>query len=73
VLQRHDQRGKQWHYRYDPMMRLIAVTENAQADVERYSYADHNADPGHNLRGELSESADPGATVVVDGYACGVG
>lgn len=68
VLQRHDQRGKQWRYRYDPMMRLIAVTENAQDDVERYSYADHNADPGHNLRGELSESADPGATVVVDGY-----
>ncbi|MGP6420162.1 RHS repeat domain-containing protein [Pseudomonas putida] len=69
VLQRHDQRGTQWRYRYDPMMRLIAVDENAQVDVERYTYADHHADPGHNLRGELSESADPGATVVVDGYS----
>ncbi len=69
VLQRHDQRGTQWRNRYDPMMRLIAVDENAQVDVERYTYADHNADPGHNLRGELSESADPGATVVVYGYS----
>jgi len=67
--QRWDQRGNHWQYEHDLSLRVIAVTENAQVDVERYVYADHNADPGHNLRGELSESADPGATVVVDGYS----
>lgn len=56
--QRWDQRGNHWQYEHDLSLRVIAVTENAQVDVERYVYADHNADPGHNLRGELSESAD---------------
>ncbi|MFJ3010127.1 RHS repeat-associated core domain-containing protein [Pseudomonas fluorescens] len=71
LRQRHDQRGNRWRYDYDPMLRLIAVAENAQADVERYTYADHNAAPEHNLRGELSERSDPGATVLIDSYSLG--
>jgi len=67
--QRWDQRGNHWQNEHDLLLRMIAVTENAQVDVERYTYADHNADPGHNLRGELKESADPGATVVIDSYS----
>jgi len=68
-LQRWDQRGNHWHYRYDPLLRLVAVTENAQPDVERFSYADSHADAGSNLRGQLTEQLDPAGLLRLQSYS----
>ncbi|PTT32533.1 RHS repeat domain-containing protein [Pseudomonas sp. HMWF021] len=67
-LQRWDQRGNHWHNRYDPLLRLVAVTENAQPDVERFSYADSHADAGSNLCGQLTEQFDPAGLLRLQGY-----
>lgn len=69
VLDRWDQRGTHWHTTYDDQLRVIALKENAQANVERFTYADATANTGHNLRGQMIEQVDPSGTVSVDSYS----
>ncbi|WP_367617485.1 RHS repeat domain-containing protein [Pseudomonas ekonensis] len=66
--QRWDQRGNHWRYRHDPMLRVIAVAENQQDAVERYTYADSGADARHNLRGQLTGVLDPSGTIMFSQY-----
>ncbi|HEX4548517.1 RHS repeat-associated core domain-containing protein [Pseudomonas sp.] len=68
-LQHWDQRGNHWQYRYDALLRLVAVTENARPDVERFSYADSHADAGANLRGQLTEQLDPAGLLRLQSYS----
>ncbi|RON49048.1 RHS repeat-associated core domain-containing protein [Pseudomonas frederiksbergensis] len=71
MLQRWDTRGNHWRTTYDGQLRVIAVEENAQPHVERFTYADASADPGHNLRGQLTEQLDPSGRLRVDSYSLG--
>ena len=57
-LQRWDQRGSHWRTRFDNQLRVVALEENGQADVDVFIYADASADAGHNLRGQLIEQKD---------------
>ena len=68
VLQRWDQRGHHWQTRYDDQLRPVAIEEDAQPDVERFSYADSGADADHNLRGQLLELVDPSGTLNFSSY-----
>ncbi|WP_259698296.1 hypothetical protein [Pseudomonas frederiksbergensis] len=54
-LQRWDLRGTHWQTTYDDQLRVIALQENAQPNVERFTYANATAAAGHNLRGQLVE------------------
>lgn len=66
--QRWDARGHHREFRHDALLRLLAVTENAQVEVERYTYTDHTGDAGHNRRGELSSLWDLSGTLALDSY-----
>ncbi|WP_454870539.1 RHS repeat domain-containing protein [Pseudomonas lini] len=68
ALQRWDERGSHWRTTYDDQLRRIAVEENAQPDVETFTYADAAADASHNLRGRLLEQVDPSGTLRFDSY-----
>lgn len=68
TLERHDQRGSIWRTTYDEQMRVVAVEENAEPDVETFSYADGLADAGKNLRGRLLSQVDPSGRVTLDSY-----
>jgi insecticidal toxin complex protein TccC len=68
TLQRWDQRGNHWRSTYDNQLRVVALAENTQAEVERYSYADSGADAGCNQRGQLLEQLDPSGTLSLDSY-----
>jgi len=67
--QRWNQRGNHWQYEHDLLLRVIAITENAQARTECYTYADHNANAGFNLRGSLTTQTDPSGNVVFGSYS----
>ncbi|WP_213938307.1 RHS repeat-associated core domain-containing protein [Pseudomonas sp. dw_612] len=69
VRQRWDARGNQWQTTYDHQLRVIALQENAQPNVERFTYADVTADAGHNLRGQLIAQIDPSGSLSVDSYS----
>jgi insecticidal toxin complex protein TccC len=71
VLQRWDPRGTHWHTTYDNQLRVIALQENAQPNVERFTYANATAAASHNLRGHLIEQVDPSGTVSFDSYSLG--
>ncbi|WP_429429336.1 RHS repeat-associated core domain-containing protein [Pseudomonas frederiksbergensis] len=68
MLQRWDQRGHHWQTRYDDQLRPVAIEEDAQPDVERFSYADSGADADHNLRGQLLEQVDSSGTLSFSSY-----
>lgn len=68
ALHRWDARGNHWRSTYDSQLRVVAVEENAQPDVETYTYATASADAGHNLRGQLLEQVDPSGSVRLDSY-----
>ena len=69
TLQRWDQRGSHWRTRYDPLLRPVAIEENAQPNVETFAYADASADPDFNLRCQLTEQLDRSGTLSVDSYS----
>lgn len=71
VLQRWDPRGTHWHTTYDNQLRVIALQENAQPNVERFTYANATAAASHNLRGKLIGQVDPSGTVSFDSYSLG--
>ncbi|MGX1187885.1 insecticidal toxin complex protein TccC [Pseudomonas sp. F-14 TE3623] len=66
--QRWDARGSHWRTTYDNQLRMLTVEENAQPDVETFTYADAETDAGHNLRGQLLEQVDPSGTLRLDSY-----
>lgn len=68
ALQRWDARGSHWRTTYDDQLRMVTVEENAQPDVETFTYANSAADAGHNLRGQLVEQLDPSGTLRFDSY-----
>lgn len=59
VLHRWDERGNQWRNTYDDQLRLLAVGINAETNVEVLTYANADADSGHNLCGQLTKKVDP--------------
>ncbi|WLG89279.1 RHS repeat domain-containing protein [Pseudomonas cucumis] len=69
ALQRWDARGSHWRTTYDNQLRVVTVEENAQPDVETFTYADAVADAHHNLRGQLLEQVDPSGTLRFDSYS----
>ncbi|WP_448725041.1 RHS repeat-associated core domain-containing protein [Pseudomonas farris] len=68
ALERWDARGSHWRTTYDDQLRMLTVEENAQPDVETFTYADAETDAGHNLRGQLLEQVDPSGTLRLDSY-----
>ncbi|MFC6693571.1 RHS repeat-associated core domain-containing protein [Pseudomonas lini] len=68
ALQRWDQRGHHWRTTHDPQLRVIAVEENAQPNVETFTYAAASADAGHNLRGQMIALNDPSGTVTFHSF-----
>jgi len=69
ALQRWDQRGSHWRTTYDLLLRPIAIEENAEPDVETVTYADADADPDYNLRGQLTEQLDRSGSLSFDSYS----
>ncbi|WP_311196683.1 RHS repeat-associated core domain-containing protein [Pseudomonas brassicacearum] len=63
ILQHWDQRASHWRTTYDRQLRVIAVEENAQPNVETLTYADAFAVPGLNLRGHLIKQTDPSGSL----------
>ncbi|MHC8402487.1 RHS repeat-associated core domain-containing protein [Pseudomonas sp. MDT1-17] len=68
ALERWDARGSHWRTTYDDQLRVVAVEENAQPDIETFTYANASADAGHNLRGQLLEQKDPSGSLRLDSY-----
>ncbi|MGE8177617.1 RHS repeat-associated core domain-containing protein [Pseudomonas fluorescens] len=73
ALRRWDGRGCHWQTDYDPQLRMIALHEQPpgqpQTIVERLIYADHSADPGHNLRGQKIALEDPAGRLDFAGFS----
>jgi insecticidal toxin complex protein TccC len=69
ALQRWDQRGSHWRTTYDLLLRPIAIEENGEPDVEIITYADADADPAFNLRGQLTKQLDRSGTLSFDSYS----
>ncbi|MFJ2684796.1 RHS repeat-associated core domain-containing protein [Pseudomonas sp. NPDC087342] len=69
VLQRWDQRGNHWRTTHDEQLRVTAVEENAQPNVERFTYAEGSAESGNNLRGQMIEQVDPSGRLSFDSYS----
>jgi len=69
VLERWDQRGSHWRTTYDPLLRPLAIEENAEPNVETFTYADASADPARNRRGQLTEHLDRSGTLSLDSYS----
>ncbi|KOY03545.1 hypothetical protein AM274_03950 [Pseudomonas nunensis] len=68
VLQHWNARGSHWRSTYDEQLRVVCVEENAQP-VDRFTYANHSASPGHNLRGQLLTQVDPAGLLAVSSYS----
>lgn len=64
-LPRHswDANGNHRVMTHDGQLRPLSIEENGTPDIETFTYANHSADPGHNLRGQLIEQSDPSGTV----------
>jgi insecticidal toxin complex protein TccC len=69
VLVRWDQRGSHWRSIYDNQLRIIAVEESGQPNVETFTYADAAADAGHNLRGHLIKQVDPSGSLELSSFS----
>ncbi|MCU1751281.1 RHS repeat-associated core domain-containing protein [Pseudomonas sp. 6D_7.1_Bac1] len=73
ALQRWDGRGCHWQTDYDDQLRVVALHEQPrgqpQTTVERITYADHSADPGHNLRGQKIAQQDPAGRLDFAGFS----
>ncbi|WP_367374847.1 RHS repeat-associated core domain-containing protein [Pseudomonas lini] len=69
VISRWDERGNQWRTTYDNQLRVLAVDVNGQPNVEVWTYAKADADPGHNLRGQLIRKIDPSGSMEFDSFS----
>jgi insecticidal toxin complex protein TccC len=69
VLQRWDQRDNHWRTTYDLLLRPIAIEENGEPNVETVTYADADADPAFNRRGQLTKQVDRSGTLSFDSYS----
>jgi insecticidal toxin complex protein TccC len=69
ALQHWDQRGSHWRTTYDALLRPLSIEENGLPNVETFTYADASADPGFNLRGQLTEQLDRSGTLSLDSYS----
>jgi insecticidal toxin complex protein TccC len=68
-LQRWDQRGTHWRTTFDKQLRVIALAENDEIDVDVFTYADASADAAHNLRGQLLAQKDRSGTLRTESFA----
>ncbi|KAE9644600.1 toxin, partial [Pseudomonas sp. PB103] len=63
TLERRDGHGNVWRTRYDKLMRVVALEENQQPNVETFVYADGSANALMNLRGQLLNQVDPSGRI----------
>jgi insecticidal toxin complex protein TccC len=68
-LQRWDERGSLWRATFDKQLRVIAVEENGEQNVDAFTYADASADAGHNQRGQLREQKDRAGSLLTDSFS----
>ncbi|MCL9803681.1 toxin, partial [Pseudomonas sp. AKS31] len=68
-LQRWDQRRSHWQTTFDEQLRMIAVEENGQPDVDVFIYADASAEAGYNRRGQLLEQKDRSGSLLTDSFS----
>jgi len=68
-LRRWEQRGTHWHNTYDDQLRLVAVSENDQPNVETFTYANASADPARNQRGQMIQHVDPAGTIELSSFS----
>ncbi|MHC8388072.1 RHS repeat-associated core domain-containing protein [Pseudomonas sp. MDT2-39-1] len=69
ILQRWDAQGNHWCTVYDDQLRVIAVDENDQPNVETFRYADATADKAFNLCGQLIEQVDPSGRLGLSSFS----
>ncbi|WP_095048243.1 RHS repeat-associated core domain-containing protein [Pseudomonas sp. Irchel s3h9] len=68
-LRRWDQRGSQWQTIFDEQLRVVAVEENGQPDVDVFIYADASAEAGYNRRGQLLEQKDRSGSLLTNSFS----
>ncbi|WP_324187877.1 RHS repeat-associated core domain-containing protein [Pseudomonas neuropathica] len=68
-LQRWDQRDNHWRTSFDKQLRMIAIEENGQSNVDVFTYADASAEAGYNRRGQLLEQKDRSGSLLTDSYS----
>ncbi|WLH34490.1 toxin [Pseudomonas sp. FP2196] len=68
-LQRWDQRDNHWRTTFDKQLRVIAVEENGQPNVDVFTYADASAVAGYNRRGQLLEQKDRSGSQLTDSFS----
>lgn len=68
-FRRWDQRGSHWQTTFDEQLRVIAVEENGQPDVDVFIYADASNEAGYNRRGQLLEQKDRSGSLLTDSYS----
>ncbi|MFI8223962.1 RHS repeat domain-containing protein [Pseudomonas sp. NPDC085632] len=68
-LQRWDARDAHWRTTFDEQLRVVAVAENDEAEVDVFTYADAKADAGHNQRGHLLEQQDRSGLLRTESFA----
>ncbi|QXI10738.1 RHS repeat-associated core domain-containing protein [Pseudomonas zeae] len=68
-LQRWDQRNNHWRTSVDEQLRVVAVEENGQPDVDVFIYADASAEAGYNRRGQLQEQKDRSGSLLTDSFS----
>jgi insecticidal toxin complex protein TccC len=68
-LERWDERGSHWRTTFDKQLRVIAVEENGEVNVDVFTYSDASADARHNQRGQLREQKDRSSSLRTDSFA----
>ncbi len=68
-LHRWDQRGTHWRNTYDVQLRVVAVAQDEQQNVETFSFADASAEPARNVRGQLIEQVDPAGLLELSSFS----
>jgi insecticidal toxin complex protein TccC len=68
-LRRWDQRGSHWRTCFDEQLRLVAVEENGEVDVDVLTYSDASAEAGYNRRGQLQEQKDRSGSLLTDSFS----
>ncbi|MFJ2540158.1 RHS repeat domain-containing protein [Pseudomonas sp. NPDC087614] len=68
-LRRWDQRGSHWRTCFDEQLRLVAVEENGEVDVDVFTYSDASAEAGYNRRGQLQEQKDRSGSLLTDSFS----
>ncbi|MHA3739165.1 RHS repeat-associated core domain-containing protein [Pseudomonas sp. Eth.TT006] len=58
VVRRWDERGNRWSNRYDNQLRLRGISLNEGPETEAMIFGPADADPAHNLRGQLLRKTD---------------